>query len=77
MGRLDYLVMGPEVNIFTDHANREYLYESYGKKPGISRHTVSKLMRWAIKLNAFRYVVEHLPGEQNVWADILTRWAVN
>lgn len=29
-----------------------------------------------IKLSAFRYVVEHISGEINVWAYILTRWAV-
>ena len=33
-------------------------------------------MRWALKLSAYRYVVEHLAGERNVWADMLTRWAV-
>ena len=32
-------------------------------------------MRWAIKLSAFRYVIEHLPGDRNIWADMLTRWA--
>ena len=38
----------------------------------MTRHTASKLMRWALKLSAFHYVVEHLPGERNVWADMLT-----
>ena len=74
---LDDLFIGHEVNIFTDHANLVYLYDSYGRNPGISRQTASKLMRWAIKLSAFRYVVVHLPGDQNVWEDMLTRWAVN
>ncbi len=76
MCRIDYLVMGREVSIYTDHANLVQLYDPYGKHPGIPRHTATKLMRWAIKLSAFRYVVEHLPGERNVWADMLTRWAV-
>ncbi len=77
MCRLDYLVMGREITIFTDHANLVYIYDPYGSNPGIARHTASKLMRWAIKLSAFRYVVEHLPRERNIWADMLTRWAVN
>ena len=76
MCRVDYLVMGREVSIYTDHANLVQLYDPYGKHPGIPRHTASKLMRWAIKLSAFRYVIEHLPGERNVWADMLTRWSV-
>ena len=68
MCRVDYLVMGREVSIYTDHANLVQLYDPYGNHPGIQRHTASKLMRWAIKLSAFRYVIEHLPGENNVWA---------
>lgn len=27
-------------------------------------------------MNEFRYVIQHLPGKENVWADMLTRWAV-
>ena len=45
MQRLDYLVSGNVVNIFTDHANLVYIYDLYGRNPGISRHTASKLMR--------------------------------
>ena len=74
--RLDYLIIGHEVNVFTDNANLVYLYDPYGQNPGISRQTASKLMRWAIKLSAFRYLMIHLPGDQNVWADMLTRWGV-
>ena len=33
-------------------------------------------MRWAVKLSAFIYVIEHLGGELNVWADLFTRWTV-
>jgi hypothetical protein len=25
---------------------------------------------------AFRYVINHVPGDQNHWDDLLTRWAV-
>ena len=57
MSKLDYIVMGREVNIFTEHANLVYLYDPYGRNPGVSRHTASKLMRWSLKLNAFRYVI--------------------
>lgn len=59
MCRLDYLVQGSDVNIFTDHANPVYLYDPYGSNPGIQRHTASKLMRWEIKLSAFRNTIEH------------------
>lgn len=76
MCRQNYLVPVNTVSIFADHANLVYMYDPYGRNPGMSHQTASELMRWAIKLSAFRYVVEDLPGERNVWADMLTRWAV-
>ena len=76
MCRLDYIITGITVAIFTDHASLVYLFDPYGQNPGIARHTACKLMRWAVKLSTFRYVIEHLAGDRNVWADMLTRWAV-
>ena len=76
MRKVNYIVSGRTVSIFTDHANLVYMYDPYGRNPGIAAHTASKLMRWALKLSEFRYVVEHIAGERNVWADMLTRWAV-
>lgn len=76
MKRLDYFTAAGEVSLFTDHANLFYIFDPYGRNPGISRHTANNLMRWALKLSAYRYVIQHLPGERNFWADILTRWAV-
>ena len=76
MGRLNYLVSGRVIYIFTDNANLVYLYNPYGRNPSIPIHTASKLTRWALKLNAYRFVIEHLPGVRKVWADMLTRWAV-
>lgn len=74
MCKLDYLLHGRHVVIYTDHANLVYLYDPVGQNPGVARHTACKLMRWALKLSAFRYVIEHVAGEKNVWADMLTRW---
>lgn len=62
--------------MFTDHAFLVYLFDPYDRNPGMSRHTASNLMRWATKLSTFRYAVQNLPGEGNVWVDMLTRWAV-
>ena len=38
------------------------------------RYAMNKMLRWATKLSAFNYVIEHIPGEENVWADMLSRW---
>lgn len=29
-----------------------------------------------MQLSAFRYTIIHISGEDNVWADLLSRWAV-
>lgn len=75
MQRLEYMVAGREVRLFTDHANLIYIFDPVGQNPGLARHTANKLMRWALKLSGYRYVIEHLSGKRNVWADMLTRWA--
>jgi Integrase zinc binding domain/RNase H-like domain found in reverse transcriptase len=74
--RLDYLLMGKTTELHTDHRNLVYIFDPYGQNPTTARHVASKLMRWALRLCAFRYVIHHVPGGANVWADLLTRWAV-
>ena len=75
MTRLEHLTVGRVVSIFTDHATLVYLFDPIGQNPGIARHTASKLMRWALRLSSYSYVIEHISGDKNVWADMLTRWA--
>ena len=43
----------------------------------VARHTVHKTQRWALRLTEFNYAAEHIPGESNTWADMLTRWAAD
>jgi len=59
MTRLEYLIAGKEVSLFTDHANLTYIFDPVGQNPGIARHTANKLMRWALRLSGYRYVIEH------------------
>jgi Integrase zinc binding domain len=33
------------------------------------------LIRWALRLSTYRYTIELVPGDNNVWADMFTRWA--
>ena len=33
-----------------------------------------RLERWAMFLRAFSYEIFHINGEDNVWADMLSRW---
>ena len=76
MTRLDFITAACTTSIYTDQANLVYIFDPLGMNPGIAKHTASKLTRWALKLNEFRFIIEHISGDQNVWADMLTRWAV-
>lgn len=76
MCRLDYLVLGRKIYIFTYHAYFLYLYDPYGRNPRTARHTENNLTLYSIKLSAFRYIIEHMPGHINSWANIMTRWSV-
>lgn len=40
----------------------------------MKKHTAQKLERWALQLQGFNYVIRAIKGEENVWADLLTRW---
>lgn len=72
--KLDYLLQNPQgFRIFTDHANLAFIFDA-SRHSALHRHTAAKLQRWALQLTGFDYVIEHIPGELNVWADLLSRW---
>jgi RNase H-like domain found in reverse transcriptase/Integrase zinc binding domain len=71
----DYLMLRNEsFRIFTDHRNLVYIYNPLSVDQTLARHIVHKLQRWALKLSVFNYVIEHIVGEGNVWANLLSRW---
>jgi hypothetical protein len=41
----------------------------------IGTHTAAKLIRWALKLSSYAYTIEYVTGLDNLWSDLLTRWA--
>ena len=73
--KVDYLLMGEqEVHVFTDHRNLLFIFAPLAFEPTLGRHVASKVQRWAIYLSRFAYIIEHVDGDANVFADILTRW---
>lgn len=76
MPKADHITAVRPVHIFTDHSNLTYIFEPYGCNTSINKSVSHKFVRWALRLSAYRYVIEHIPGDYNVWADPLTRWAV-
>ena len=60
--------------LFTDHKNLVFIFNPLNVNPTLSKHVVNKIERWALSLSAFRYSISHVPGDQNLWADLLSRW---
>jgi hypothetical protein len=70
-----YLLLAAEqFSILSDHFNLKYMYAPLSLDPFLARHTVRKIQRWALKLAAYNYRIEHIAGELNVWTGLLTRW---
>ncbi|ETV66265.1 hypothetical protein H257_17234 [Aphanomyces astaci] len=40
----------------------------------MARYQANKLERWALLLSSFSHTIECLPGEDNAWGDLLSRW---
>ena len=73
--RLAYLLRRPQqFIIFTDHRNLTYLFSS---EPSVSdgrKQAADRIQRWMVLMRSFPYSIRHIPGEQNVAADMLSRW---
>lgn len=73
--QLSHLLLRPEgFRLFCDHRNLIYVFAP-GKE--VKKHIRGKLLRWAMKLMEYRYHIEHIEGANNVWADMVSRWAGN
>eukprot|EP00171_Calliarthron_tuberculosum_P007262 IDg7262t1 len=64
-----------EFSLFTDHKNILYMMSPTRFNSSVARHVVHKTQRWALRLAEFNFTIEHIPGRDNLWADVLTRWA--
>lgn len=73
--RMDYMLMSNNpTHVFTDHRNLLFVFAPLAVEPTLGRHIASKVQRWALYLSRFSYTIEHISGESNVCADMLTRW---
>ncbi|OWY99161.1 hypothetical protein PHMEG_00029891, partial [Phytophthora megakarya] len=73
--KLSYLLLRPDgFKLYCDHRNLIYVFA-----PGqeVKKHIRGKLLRWSTKLMEYHYEIEHIDGESNVWADMVSRWAGN
>ena len=67
ISKFQVFLEGTEFTIETDHRPLVYLSQA--------KCTNSRVMRWALSLQPFRYRVEAIPGSENVGADFLSRIA--
>lgn len=68
--RAHSLVGGRGIRIVTDARNLSYAFKNDFSRQGPQRQ---RILRWRQELLAYDYSIEHIPGEANVWADLMTR----
>jgi hypothetical protein len=72
-----HLLMFRKFRIFTDHKNLVYILSPHIRESEYKKQLAEKLERWSLKLRAFTYDIEHIDGERNLWADLLSRWGAS
>ena len=65
INKFKYYLIGKEFILEVDHKPLIYLNKFKGSN--------SRLMRWAIALQPYRFSLVHIPGKENVGADLLSR----
>ena len=58
-------LFGRENILQTDHQALKYL--------NTAKYENNRVMRWALKLQAYRFLIQDIPGKENVGADFLSR----
>ncbi|KAH9108266.1 hypothetical protein LEN26_014132 [Aphanomyces euteiches] len=70
---LDYLIVRPGgFRLFTDHRNLVYIFNPRGSNANMAKYQADKLQRWSLVMSTLPYSI--MPGEANVWGDLLSRW---
>ena len=63
--KFDYFLNGRTFVVFTDHKSLVYLDRR--------RFNNAKISRWQEDMKAYKFVLQYIEGESNVWADMLSR----
>jgi hypothetical protein len=74
MQKLAYLLqMRKPFKLFCDHKNLIQIFSP----SQVTKPTAQKLQRWALEMQRFCYEIEHIKGDDNLWADLMTRRGAN
>ena len=72
--RCAHLLLSPDgFELYTDHRNLVYIFSPSALMTK-GKQAAERLERWAITLSPYRYRIHHISGEDNVTADLLSRW---
>ena len=63
--------------LFTDHRNLKYIFSPDPSALDGRRQSADKIERWVSVMRAFNYNIQHIAGEDNVAADMFSRWAAS
>ncbi|OWZ04249.1 hypothetical protein PHMEG_00023876 [Phytophthora megakarya] len=73
--RADYLLHRPGgFTLYTDHRNLRFIFNPESVLNSVPKYTADKLQCWALLLMAYHYDICDIAGDDNVWADLLSRW---
>lgn len=71
---LKYILLRPNgFRIYTDHRNYLCMFDPTAFDSNMAKYQIDNLQRWAMVLSMFRYTIEHIPGDDNVWGDLLSQ----
>ena len=74
--RMHWLAATPDgFDLYTNHNNLIFLFDPLAVVDDMSQSSLRKVLRWAVNLSVYNYTCYHIKGEDNVWADLLTRWS--
>lgn len=73
--RHNYLVVRPEpFLLYVDSTAVAFMNDPYASASTVAKHTANKVFRWSLALSTYNYAIAAIPGDVNVWADLLSRW---
>ena len=73
--RVPYLLWDGS-NISCDHRNLAYIFSPQSCGVTLSKAASQRLAGWRACMIHFIYVIQHIPGENNRWGDLLSGWRV-
>ncbi|GMG15436.1 unnamed protein product [Phytophthora fragariaefolia] len=73
--RADYLLHRPGgFTLYTDHRKFQFIFNPTSVLSSVPKYTADKHQRWALLPMAYDYDICDIASDENVWADLLSRW---